>query len=239
MKFLRKIKTMFVNIQKWMIRKTNPPQWHNLRRLEPISKVFGFDRGTPIDRIYTNDFLGKNKHHIKGIVCEIAESTYTRQFGNNVIKAEVLHYTNDNPNATIIGDLTKYENLPKDYLDCFICTVTLNFIYDYKEAIRGIFHMLKPEGVALVSVCGLVQISRYDYQRWGDYHRFSDMGIKKDFEEIFGNEIEVSTYGNVLAAVAELHGIAGEELSKDEIFYHDQDYQILITIVAKKTDKKS
>ncbi|MBR7118434.1 MAG: hypothetical protein IKC84_03590 [Helicobacteraceae bacterium] len=99
--------------------------------------------------------------------------------------------------------------------------------------------MLKPEGVALVSVCGLVQISRYDYQRWGDYHRFSDMGIKKDFEEIFGNEIEVSTYGNVLAAVAELHGIAGEELSKDEIFYHDSDYQILITIVAKKTDKKS
>ena len=234
MNFLRKIKRALINIKKIIYRKTNPPQWHNLRQLEPISKVFGFDRGTPIDRIYTNDFLEQNKHHIKGIVCEIAEDSYTKQFGSNITKSEILHYTNDNKNATIIGDLTKYENLPKDYLDCFICTVTLNFIHDYKKAIQGIHSMLRKGGVALVSVCGLVQISRYDYERWGDYYRFSDMGIKKDFKEIFGDEVEVKTYGNVLAAIAELHGIASEELSKDEIFYNDPDYQILITIVAKK-----
>ena len=235
MQFLRKIKQMLRNLQKCVYRKLNPPKWHNMRSLQPVSSVFGFDRGTPIDRIYTDDFLNKNKHHIKGIVCEIAESTYTRQLGTNVSKAEVLHYTNDNPNASIIGDLTKYENLPKDYLDCFICTVTLNFIYDYKKAIQGIHSMLKRGGVALVSVCGLVQISRYDYERWGDYHRFSDMCIKKSFEEVFGSgNVEVESYGNVLAAIAELQGISAEELSRDELFYKDGDYQILITIVATK-----
>lgn len=235
MQFLRLLRQILRNMQKLIYRKSNPIQWHNMRSLRPVSKVFGFDRGTPIDRIYTNDFLNKNRHYIKGVVCEIAESTYTKQFGVNVSKSEVLHFTYDNPGASIIGDLTKYENLPKDYFDCFICTVTLNFIYDYKKAIAGIHSMLKRGGVALVTVCGLVQISRYDYERWGDYYRFSDMCIKRSFEEVFqAGNVKVETYGNVLAAIAELQGISAEELTKDELFYKDNDYQILITIVATK-----
>ncbi|MDO7253874.1 hypothetical protein [Helicobacter cappadocius] len=150
-------------------------------------------------------------------------------------KSEILHYDHNNPNATIIGDLTLYHLLPQNYLDCFICTVTLNFIYEYKKAIEGIYSMLKPDGVALVTVAGLVQISRYDYIRWGDYHRFTDMGIKKDFENTFGEgNIEVFSYGNVLSAIAELQGIAAEELTHEELFYNDNDYQIIISIKATK-----
>lgn len=156
--------------------------------------------------------------------------------GGQVSKSEILHFTNDNPNATIVGDLTQHHLLPHNYLDCFICTVTLNFIYDYKEAIRGIHSMLKPGGVALITVAGLIQISRYDYDRWGDYHRFTDMGIKRDFEKIFvgKNNVEVFSYGNVLTAIAELQGIAAEELTKEELFYNDNNYQVLITIKATK-----
>lgn len=93
----------------------------------------------------------------------------------------------------------------------------------------------KPFSTALITVAGLVQISQYDYERWGDYWRFTDMGIKKDFEEVFGKgNVEVCTYGNVLAAIAELQGIAAEELKHDELFYNDPRYPVLITIVAKK-----
>lgn len=38
------------------------PNWHNLRNLEPISRVFALDRGTPIDRVYIEDFLERNRH---------------------------------------------------------------------------------------------------------------------------------------------------------------------------------
>lgn len=48
MQFLRKIKQIIRNLQKLVYRKSNPVQWHNMRSLQPISKVFGFDRGTPI-----------------------------------------------------------------------------------------------------------------------------------------------------------------------------------------------
>lgn len=93
--------------------------------------------------------------------------------------------------------------------------------------------------VALVTVAGLVQVSKYDYERWGDYWRFTDMGIKMDFEEVFGKgNVEVSSYGNVLSATAELQGIAAEELTKEELFYSDSLYPVIISIVAKKHGKK-
>lgn len=239
--FLRPARNLWYQIAQASRRFFTSPKWHNLRSTTPISQVFGFDRGTPIDRIYTNDFLQRNAHYIKGRVCEIAENTYTKTFGKDVSQSEIFQYDSSGANATIIGDLTQVDTLPKGILDCFICTVTLNFIYDYKSAIRGIHTMLKESSdgktpsVALITLAGLVQISKYDYDRWGDFWRFTDMGIKRDFEEVFaGGEVEVTTYGNVLSATAELQGISAEELTHDELFTHDPLYPVLICIVAKK-----
>ena len=211
------------------------PNWYNLRNLEPISKVFALDRGTPIDRVYIEDFLGKNRDIIKGVVCEIADNSYSKKFGSDIKKYEILHYSDDNPNATIIGDLCDIHTLPENKIDCFILTQTLNFIYDFKSAIRGVYYMLNEGGTALVTVSGISQISRYDYERWGDYWRFTDMSIKKAFEEVFGDDnVEVEVYGNVLSATAFLQGISAEELTKEELFYKDNDYQITISIKAIK-----
>lgn len=90
-------------------------------------------------------------------------------------------------------------------------------------------------GIALVTVASLVQISKYDYDRWGDYWRFTDSGIKKDFENVFGKDnVSIVSYGNLLTVVSELHGISAEELNEEEIFYNDPLYPLLICIVAKK-----
>ena len=212
----------------------NKPKWYNLRTIVPVSKVFGLDMGTPIDRIYIEDFLYQNSNDIKGVVCEIAEKTYSKKFGNKVTKFEVFHY-NENKNATIVGDLTQTSTLPKNKLDCFIVTQTLNFIYDFQSAIIGIHKTLKSEGVALVTVSGISQISRYDMDRWGDYWRFTDLSIKNAFAEVFGEKnVEVKTYGNLLTVTSFLHGIPAEELTSDELFSIDKDYQLTITIKAVK-----
>lgn len=83
-KICRRLKREILKIFR---RKFNPVQWHNMRVLTPKSNVFGFDRGTPIDRVYTNHFLNNNKQYIKGIVCEIADNSYTKSFGINIKKA--------------------------------------------------------------------------------------------------------------------------------------------------------
>src|SRR6185503_10982321 len=50
----------------------------NLRRLTPISRVFGFDRGTPVDRYYIENFLADNASDIRGRVLEVGDDSYTR-----------------------------------------------------------------------------------------------------------------------------------------------------------------
>lgn len=161
-------------------------KWHLLKINEPVSRKFGYDRGTPIDRVYIEDFLRKNSKYIRGVVCEIGDSTYTVKFGSDVERFEVLDYINDNQRATLIADLTDINKLPRDRFDCFIVTQTLNVIYDFKKAIYGIYYTLKDNGVALVTVPGICQISRGDYNKWGDYWRFTDLSISRAFEEVFG-----------------------------------------------------
>lgn len=211
------------------------PDWHNLRSTKPISKQFGFDRGMPIDRFFIEHFLAMHRDSIKGTIMEIADPTYSKQFAQEGSVFEVLYFANNNRKATIIGDLTIPATLPHNKVDCFICTQTLNFIYDFKAAIAGIHHVLKPNGVALVTVAGISQISRYDMSRWGDYWRFTELSMRKSFEDFFGaGNVNVDFFGNVLTSVAFLEGLAAEELTEDELLTKDEDYQMLITVVARK-----
>jgi ubiquinone/menaquinone biosynthesis C-methylase UbiE len=213
-------------------RKLNPA---NPEQFEPVSKVFGIDRGTPVDRYYIEKFLEQNKQYIKGKVLEIAESTYSRKYGTDITSFEVLHASNDNPKATITGDLTKIETLPGNSIDCFICTQTFNFIYNFQDAIKGAYHLLKPGGVLLATVAGITQISGYDMQRWGDYWRFTTASAKKAFEESFNpGDITIEYYGSYYAASNFLKGLCTEELKKEYLDKKAADYPVIITIVAKK-----
>ena len=144
-------------MKKFLKRILKKANWYNLRSLKPISNVFSLDRGTPIDRVYIEDFLSKNRDAIKGIVCEIADNSYSKKFGSDVEKYEILHYIDDNPNATIIGDLSDTSTIPQNKIDCFILTQTLNFIYDFKSAIRGVYHMLNGGVLLLLQLVGLVK----------------------------------------------------------------------------------
>lgn len=210
-------------------------KWNNLRTLKPISNVFGLDRGVPIDRFFIERFLDFNQNNIKGRILEVENAVYSRRFSSPGSTCDILHYSDENPNATIIGDLTNLATLPYEEMDCFICTQTLNFIYDVKSAITGIHYVLKNNGVALVTVAGICQVSRYDMDKWGDYWRFTDLSIRKLFEDVFGSgNVEVDYCGNVLVAVSFLHGLAADELTIDELLYKDRNYPILLTVVAKK-----
>jgi hypothetical protein len=229
------IKDIIIQLAKSFVRKTNKVQWHNLRSTEPVAADFGFQRGTPVDRYYIEKFLESNKSKIKGAVLEIAESVYSKKFGTGVTSFEVLHADPDFKGATMIGDLSQPASLASDKVDCFICTQTFNFIFDVQKAVEGSYKLLKPGGTLLATVSGLSQISRYDMDRWGDYWRFTDLSIRKIFENVFSKEkIKIQIFGNVLAATSLLQGITLEELTTDELDVADKNYQVIIAIIAEK-----
>jgi hypothetical protein len=212
------------------------PEGVTLNDVGPVSRSFGFERGTPVDRYYIQKFLATNRALVKGQVLEIAESKLSRQYAVGDAEFHILHVTNENVKATIIGDLTKKDTLPPDKIDCFICTQTYNFIYQVKEAIEGTHHLLKEGGCVLATVAGISQISQYDASRWGDYWRFTPMSIRLLFEETFGkSNVEITSYGNCLTAVSFLRGIAVEELKQSDLDVNDPDYPVIICIKATKS----
>jgi len=208
--------------------------WGSLRRLMPISRQFGLERGVAIDRYYIDKFIAAHALDIKGEVLEVGGNSYAFRFGkNNISHCEILHVKTGNPAATIIADLSRADNIASDKFDCIILTQTLQYIYDIHSAIRHLRRILKPGGVLLATIPGISQISRYDMQQWGEYWRFSDLSARKSFNEVFGvDNVTVETYGNVLSACSFLYGISAEELKQRELDYGDPDYQLLITIRA-------
>jgi hypothetical protein len=47
--------------------------WGDLRRLQPVSREFGYDRGLPIDRYYIERFLEAHRWDIYGRTLEIGD----------------------------------------------------------------------------------------------------------------------------------------------------------------------
>ena len=216
-----------------------PPGWvrfGHLRRRVPFSRIFGYDRGDPIDRYYIENFLAAHQSDIKGHVLEIADDNYTRRFGGDrVTNSDVLHVEPGAPGATIVGDLTTGDHIPSDSFDCILLTQTLQFIYDVPSALRTVLRILRPGGVALVTIPGISPISRYDMERWGQYWSFTTEAARRLFEEVFPPScVQIEAYGNVLAAAAFLFGMAEQELQREELDYRDPDYELILTIRAVK-----
>jgi SAM-dependent methyltransferase len=205
---------------------------------QPVSRVFGFDRGTPIDRYYIERFLEENKPDIAGRVMEVGGPSYTRRFGEGrVTRIDVLHATAGNAHATLVGDLGSGVGIPEEAFDCIVLTQVLPFLFDVGGAVRTVWRALRAGGVVLATVPGISQISRYDMERWGDFWRFTDLSARRLFEEAFvatGGTVGVRTAGNVAVANGFLQGMAVEEMSGEELDAVDPDYQVVITIRAKK-----
>jgi phytoene/squalene synthetase len=74
--------------------------------------------------------------------------------------------------------------------------------------------------------------------RWGDCWRFTTLSARRLFEEAFSTaNVEVKSYGNVLVASAFIHGLATEDLRREELDHYDRDYEVLITVRAVKSEE--
>lgn len=211
-------------------------RWGNLRRLEPLSR-HQFVRGEPIDRYYIHKFLEKNQRDIQGRVVEVADATYTLKYGQGrVTKSEILHVDpGDDANPTIVGDITQPGVLETEAYDCLLFTQVFAHIFDLHAAVKHCHESLRPGGVLLTSMPGIAGLSRFDYDRWGDRWRFTDMVLKELFGKYFGEEnVEVTTYGNVLVGCAYLHCMGAEELTPRELDHVDPDYQVFLSVRAVK-----
>ncbi len=203
----------------------------------PLDDKYGMNRGTPVDRYYIEQFLNAHKEEIRGTVMEIGDRTYTQKFGEGRIRESlILHVDQADQNRNLIkGNFATGEGLTDQSVDCLICTQTLPFIYDLPSAADNMVRILKSGGTALITVGGISQIIQYEMLHWGHFWSFTDLSLRRLFEDITDvDSVEVSVYGNVKTATAFLYGISYEELSSEELDFHDPCYQLIIAAVVKK-----
>jgi SAM-dependent methyltransferase len=206
-------------------------QFGDLRRTTPISAVFGLDRGLHISRYYIEKFLDLQRGDIQGRVLEFGDPFYTRKFGGErVTQADVLNLVPGDPCVTFVGDLTNGDFLPSDTFDCIICTQTLQMIYDVRVALTTLRRILRPGGVLLVTTHGISQIGRWEgVDAWGEYWHFTSQSMSKLLREFFPVEnLQMQSYGNVLAATAHLHGLAAGDVTNEELDEHDRAFEVIV-----------
>lgn len=209
-------------------------RWGDLRRAVPINNGWGFERGTPVDRDYIEAFLRQCSADVAGHVLEVKDAKYTRQFGGDrVTQSSVVDLDSANPDATIITDLNNAVELPSGVFDCIILTQTLHLIYEFRSAISHLERSLAPGGVLLLTVPGITRVPTSHDGTW--YWSFTKDSVQRLLEGFFApSSVNVAAYGNILAATAFLHGLAREELRKEELDVNDPEYPLIISARAQK-----
>lgn len=226
----------FRSIMRRLLSDKDPFIKHLIRMpVKPFSRQFGNETGKPIDRYYIENFLDDHKHFIHGDVMEIANHTYTYQFGHDIRHAFALHINGWGDENTVIGNLVTGEGIQENFVDCFICTQTLQMIYNIHNVVKNIYKALKPRGTLLLTGSGISQLSMNDYDNWGEFWRFTEKSMRKLMEEYFGQaNVHVQAYGNVKTSICFLYGVCQEELEEEDFKYNDEQYPLIVTAVCKK-----
>jgi hypothetical protein len=106
-----------------------------------------------------------------------------------------------------------------------------------RAALRTLHRILKPGGVLLLTSHGISKIGRrLGRDAWGEYWHITTQSAERLMAEAFPlGEVEVRSWGNVLAAVCALHGIVAEEVDRRDLDVLDPDFEVLVTARARKS----
>jgi len=228
-KIIRKIRST-------VMRTVKPKRFYYLatKSTKPISRKYGFDRGTPIDRYYIEKFLEENKRFIRGKCLEVRDNEYTKKFGGNVGRSEVIDIDPKVKSATIHADLADMKKVKSDSFDCLLITHTIGVIYDFDKAVKECHRVLKNGGTLLVTSSSFSPAHDLKNEYW----RFTPASTRKIFGKYF-KKLEVKTFGNVLSGQAFWVGLSQEELTKEELDFNDPNYPCIVTVKAIKSGGKS
>lgn len=210
----------------------------SLRRTTPIAPMWPPRYGRPIDRHYIDAFLEAESATVRGDVLEVGDLDYTNRFGGpDVVSRSSLHApAGAGPGATYIADLVDAPELPDTAFDCIILPQTLLFIYDVASAVATLHRILRPGGVALVTVPGITQAVPDDKEQWGQYWSFTDDSLRRLFGDVFGpDQVEIVSHGNVLATVGFLHGLVVDDLRPRHLAVDDPAYPLILTVKATRS----
>jgi SAM-dependent methyltransferase len=206
----------------------------DLRRTVPFS-TWGESRGGPLDRYFIDQYMEVHASDITGRVLEVAGDEYATAYGRGVDRVDVLDIEPSNPKAAFVGDIADATSVPSDAFDCVLVTQLLPFVYDVRGALATCYRVLRPGGVLLITTPGICRIAPVEAERYGHWWNFTAMSARRLVEEAFGiDDVEVTSYGNVLSAAGYLFGLGLDDLTLEELTVSDAAFPVVIGVRAVK-----
>lgn len=199
---------------------------------EPVSRVFGLDRGGSIDRYWIENFLARHSTDAAGSALEVGGTEYISRFFPRQ-GPHHLELVDDGTANCVVCDLEAGPPAAAGAFDTLVATQVFNFIYETRRGLRSAAALLKPDGAMLGSVAGITQVSRYDADRWGHYYSFTVQSWERLLREAF-DEVRIDAFGNVDSACAFLNGLCTEEVDRAILDHHDPDYPVLLCFRAAR-----
>ncbi|HEX5480481.1 MAG TPA: polysaccharide deacetylase family protein [Dehalococcoidia bacterium] len=213
--------------------------WGDLRRPDPVSRDWGYARGGPVDRPYIDAFVRAHASDIRGRVLEVQEGELTARYGGErVSRRDVLDLDAANPLATVVADLRCAPSIAGESYDAVILTQTAHVIDDVEAVLRECHRALAPGGVLLATFPCASRVC-LEYGPHGDFWRVTPAGAATLVRRVFGPDVEVQAFGNVLAQVAFLHGLGATELSQAEMAAGDPYNPMLVGVRARRRAARS
>lgn len=202
---------------------------------KPVSDIYGFDRGKPLDRYYIEKFLDENKKNIHGVCLELLNNVYTKKYGgDDITESVVLDIEKGNKNATLISDLRNLTEVADNTFDCIILTQVLQFIDDVDAAISECYRTLKSGGTLLVTMPSISRVDCASGEK-GDYWRFTTASALFLFEKKFKKEkVSINSKGNARVGLYFYAGLSEEDTPKKLFHTDDRNFPLIITVKATK-----
>ncbi len=205
----------------------------SLRRLEPISRGWGSERGTPVDRVYIDRFFAEHADSIRGRVLEVRDPRYASAHATGVEHIEIVDIDPRNELATIVADLADTGSLPESAFDCAIVPQTLVYVRDLTAAVANLWQSLAPGGTLLITTPAIARIDpdAAADDRW----HLTPAGLAEIVRiSCPSGDATVTGHGNPLVAIAFLHGLAQEDLKPTELEFEHPLFPVVVTAAVRK-----
>lgn len=204
-----------------------PLLWGTLRRRHPLFDGVGPGRGTTVEQFYVEMFVTQHESDLRGRVLAIGTDVLGERMGDAVTSFDVADVDPYNDAATILVDIEEPGCLPPAAFDCIVAAHALQNAKDPDAALANLWNSVAPGGVLLMSVAAIDAVDVRPGA--GDAWRFLPSGLSTLIGAVCpGAQVEVSAAGNLVVAVAQLMGIAVEELRATEINSFDPAYPVIV-----------
>jgi SAM-dependent methyltransferase len=201
----------------------------DLRRLAPFDPMFGFTRGTPIDRYYLERFIEHIRPEVRGAVLEIGGKRANREtYGFDAATEYRAMDIKRSPDVDLVGDVHDRGLIPPGTLDAIVIFNVLEHCarpWVVAENLRG---WLRVGGKVFAMVPSVQRVHRQPRDYWRPY--------PDGMEALFADfaRCQLFVYGNPLTALAAIMGIAVQELSTDELDRVNTGYPVATCVIAEK-----